>query len=597
MTYDVFIWGDLVKYKDEIMIVSEENEYGENKIGLSRKNTPFIKNKYGKNFKKINYYSIKNVKKLPEVIVNKNIVKSFFRLESDIWQLAEDNSFPFYSNSEVYEFSDNDLEAFCNNVKKVESYVFKAWERAFGYNYKLAVPYIKKENSIFNLKYLWEIFNKIFFYFDFEEDDLNVFSEYFKAYKANKGKKLTEIDVPNDLKYEFIELFEKKSRNEGVSKEEKNAYVVFLDDLCDANHYSAVKTKSYAYYTGNKIVSTDWKKSEEALLKLYKFGEMKAANSLGYIYYSKRLGQPDYDKAFFFFSKAAEDGIIEATYKLSDMYRKGHGTAKNIKKAWSLLGKVYREELEKIKGRIFDCKYADIALRMGYFYEEGLLQKQDYHRALEYFLRAKFALEMRQMRYSSFGDSKVLKKINEAIERVSSKNNNDIFKIYDLPGFPGTAYKKLNTKQINYLEQTIDNLFNTVIDNNTDNEIDDDDNEEEVYKTDMANELFEKYDDEAIFEASFKWLKNNSTDYKKISNFLKMFYYHFCDLVVSNPYPFLGYLYNKYEESKEELDFDLCLTIIFELLKKSGYDVGYCELYEPNEDIYLQKEMKRYKSN
>ncbi len=76
-----------------------------------------------------------------------------------------------------------------------------------------------------------------------------------------------------------------------------------------------------------------------------------------------------------------------------------------------------------------------------------------------------------------------------------------------------------------------------------------------------------------------------------------MFYYHFCDLVVSNPYPFLGYLYNKYEESKEELDFDLCLTIIFDLLKKSGYDVGYYELYDPNEDIYLQKEMKRYESN
>ena len=207
----------------------------------------------------------------------------------------------------------------------------------------------------------------------------------------------------------------------------------------------------------------DWKKSEEALLKLYEFGKMKAANSLGYIYYSNRLGSPNYDKAFFFFTKAADDGIIEATYKLSDMYRKGHGTTKNLRKAWNLLNKVYREELEKIKSRIFDCKYADIALRMGYFYEEGLLNKQDYHKAMEYFLRAKFALEMRLMRYNHFGDSKVLKKINEAIERVFRNNTNENYEIFDLPGFPGTAYKKLSLKQIGYLEQKINDLFSSDI--------------------------------------------------------------------------------------------------------------------------------------
>ncbi len=90
-------------------------------------------------------------------------------------------------------------------------------------------------------------------------------------------------------------------------------YVKLLDELSYSGFDDDIKRKAYAYYGGNDVVPCNWKESEEALLRLYNLtDDGYAANSLGYIYYSDRLGAPDYDKAFYFFEDAVGKGVLEA---------------------------------------------------------------------------------------------------------------------------------------------------------------------------------------------------------------------------------------------------------------------------------------------
>ncbi len=64
----------------------------------------------------------------------------------------------------------------------------------------------------------------------------------------------------------------------------------------------------------------------------YKMDDDAAARAnlcLGYIFYYGRTGEPDYEKAFFHYKKAADAGSIVGAYKLADMYKNGYYVEKN----------------------------------------------------------------------------------------------------------------------------------------------------------------------------------------------------------------------------------------------------------------------------
>ena len=147
-------------------------------------------------------------------------------------------------------------------------------------------------------------------------------------------------------------------------------------------------------------------------------GNRPAQENLGYCYYYGRDGMPDYEKAFLCFTYAAENGVIEATYKLSDMYRKGHGTAQNYEKAWNLLSTLYEQSDKKHPAK---KKLPDIALRMGYCYRDAVGVERDYNKAREFFLLAKRGIELRLKKHPGFGDQVVDANIKKALDDIEKR--------------------------------------------------------------------------------------------------------------------------------------------------------------------------------
>lgn len=65
-----------------------------------------------------------------------------------------------------------------------------------------------------------------------------------------------------------------------------------------------------------------------------KKGEQKAQYNLGLIYYEGKLVKQDYEKAFYWFTKSAEQHNDKAQYNLGVMYANGQGVQKNFKNAY-----------------------------------------------------------------------------------------------------------------------------------------------------------------------------------------------------------------------------------------------------------------------
>ena len=195
-----------------------------------------------------------------------------------------------------------------------------------------------------------------------------------------------------------------------------------MDTPTETQEESRLYHRGYAYYGGNGVVDCDWHKSAESLQQYYDLfpnDRELVANSLGYIYYSNRLVQQDYDKAFAFFREAAALGNKEAQYKLSDMYRKGHGTQANGEKAFQRLKPLYGQELDKHRRGHYGSKLADTALRMGYCARDGIGRERNLRGAYCLFLQAKNAILVRRAKHDHFGDKTVEANIDRAISELA----------------------------------------------------------------------------------------------------------------------------------------------------------------------------------
>ena len=64
---------------------------------------------------------------------------------------------------------------------------------------------------------------------------------------------------------------------------------------------------------------------------------------LGYIWYYGRTGERDFEKAFRYYSLAADAGDYEAAYKVADMYKNGYYVEKDEEKYKSLIEDLYRK--------------------------------------------------------------------------------------------------------------------------------------------------------------------------------------------------------------------------------------------------------------
>ena len=238
------------------------------------------------------------------------------------------------------------------------------------------------------------------------------------VFMKNRDKGPMEKELTDFQKQQYISWWE--NRYYQADDTAKILYRSYLDDLCDEDNIFGLKTKAYAFYgNGNGYYQQDWYKAELYLLKWYDLSaDPQAANTLGYMYYYGRTtqGDPDYDRAYYYFSIGHAGGYMESTYKLADLFEGGLGVAKDEHTAFDLVSQCYRELAVAFRLKQYDCEFADAALRMGSYYKYGIGCEQNPHLAYFFLLQADYAIRKRMETVIAYGDDRVAKRIRKEME-------------------------------------------------------------------------------------------------------------------------------------------------------------------------------------
>ncbi|MBR0420386.1 MAG: sel1 repeat family protein [Erysipelotrichaceae bacterium] len=412
---DTFGYGSYVRCRGEAMIASDLLKQDEGIYGLIFDLSP---DSDGSVKEKTIYVKKNEFELMKPFCADGETVRRLFRLDTSTLELAREGKYPFAVDSESVMINEDDLKCFCERVENADAWTLFAWHKIFAdqryvYTQKNVEPNLTVDT-------IWDIFTDEFAWYDFEEDDLAFFPSWYKAYETNKGRLLSEMELDVEQKTDFCGYLESISDERYPSAEQIKAFRKYMDELINSGVHWAIERKAWGSYGGNALLECDWKEAERCLLKMYELdiNKYSAANALGYIYYSNRLGQADYDKAFKFFSEAAKEKVVQATYKMADMYRKGHGTDKDADKAFKIYKKLYDSEIEDYEEYGFGESIADIALRLGYCYESGEGVEKDLIKARYYFAKADEAIRRRMEHGGAYGDDVVYSNIQKALERT-----------------------------------------------------------------------------------------------------------------------------------------------------------------------------------
>jgi len=244
----------------------------------------------------------------------------------------------------------------------------------------------------------------------------------------------TRILTADEKKQEFIrKYYEDEHLLAKATPEQKDRYIKYVEEGIKKDWIIALYAKAYGCYGGNELFKCDWFESRDCLLKIIELQGDKDPfiyNTLGYIYYYGRCNdkQPEYDKAFKYFSVGSANGVFESMYKTADMYIAGKGVPKSEKAGAKIILGMYEENKDIFSDDNEDCKFADVALRVGGLFERGCGVDQDYEIAFFHYLEAQYAIDLRMMDHDYYGDSKVAGNISDALERVKEKLPEGYFK-------------------------------------------------------------------------------------------------------------------------------------------------------------------------
>ena len=195
--------------------------------------------------------------------------------------------------------------------------------------------------------------------------------------------------------------------------------------LTEAFNYLIEETKDYqwmerlgGYYYG--------KRDFDLALKYYEmadsFGDPWAPEGLGYIWYYGRTGEKDYEKAFNYYQRAAENGFMRSAVKVADMYKNGYFVEKDNDKYVSMIEDLYN----KCKD-FFAWDNIDIFVRLARIRKEQGKTVE----AIDLFLRAKSMLADKLEMDQFFGDLNVMKWLIEDLYTIEDFDRAD-FDLYDL---------------------------------------------------------------------------------------------------------------------------------------------------------------------
>lgn len=362
---------------------------------------------------------------LPDVLVGYDEFAEFARLEKTVYDfVGEDGFHCCIINQDGYEITPSDLISVLDKIEKnsISSEEFY-WQWFCYFDYLAELEYhnegIYSDDDVLR-HFAVEISDWTVHNFDI---DFNSLKNEIQNYIEDKNKPITECRYPDYIKNRFLIKYDSDSALNNVSEEHALLYKIFAEELCEKGEKQGLLAVGYGCYGGNRVFECNWKRAEKCMLKLIetvKYMPDRAfyANTLGYIYYYGRCNNdiPQYEEAYKYFSFAAFNEVYEAQYKIADMYKNGYGVMKSIETANSIIWKLYEENRKYIANGKFDCKFADIAFRMGNsFRNDEDIEESDFDGMLYYYLQADFAIRMRMKCGDYYGDNRVCSAIQNAL--------------------------------------------------------------------------------------------------------------------------------------------------------------------------------------
>ncbi|MCR5087983.1 MAG: sel1 repeat family protein [Oscillospiraceae bacterium] len=151
----------------------------------------------------------------------------------------------------------------------------------------------------------------------------------------------------------------------------------------DGGSADAANTLGALYYTG-RIGKQDFARAVELYTLAAEGGHPDATENLGYCYYYGRSVEKDYEKAFRCFSLGAFTGRLISLYKIGDMYRYGLYADRNEKEAFL----IYNRCCGMLSDDTVPQCGADLCIRMGDCLFEGLGTDRDLRAAQYYYQNA-----------------------------------------------------------------------------------------------------------------------------------------------------------------------------------------------------------------
>lgn len=197
-------------------------------------------------------------------------------------------------------------------------------------------------------------------------------------------------------------------------------YVEALKYLIDETGEAQYISRLGGYYYEQRRFDLALKYYEAAAQK----GDLHATDALGYIWYYGRTGETDYEKAFEYYSRAAEMGSLTSAVKIADMYKNGYYVEKNNDE--------YKRRIMELYPKVRNAKYLNEPLPEVYTRLAGIYIKDDSDdNARKLLADARTFLEQRMMNNPFFG---TLNQLNWLINDYYSitEFETDNFELYDL---------------------------------------------------------------------------------------------------------------------------------------------------------------------
>lgn len=329
------------------------------------------------------------------------------------------------------------------------------------YDKKIFDDFPKTEKEIFSTvfgiteKLYWKLEER----FGFKEEEEQYFVKYDK--EPDWDKNATEKGMLEESAYfgvcsEIVERVESYEHNKGLPQgawiysrsqmkhvlsayrnadeikkatpESKALIKKFVKDLYASGDLQATKILGYSHFEGGALFRQNWDLAKRFLLEAFeKQGDPYVATALGYIeYFGKGSNaEPDYEKAFSYFSYAALDGIEEAILRTGDMLIHGRGVKKNVDMGLSMIVDGYKASQEEFCQGHFENKFAEYAILMGNSCKEKLIYDMGKRDEYRFYLEAQYALKKRK-KLRFYGDESLKADVEKELEKIRDEIDIDI---------------------------------------------------------------------------------------------------------------------------------------------------------------------------